>query len=81
MWLTTVLEKFDPSNGSKAFAYFSVITKNWFIHKVKKNSQKSKREVDFGDVPREVEMKYLSTYNKYAENREKSEFWHSLWSE
>jgi DNA-directed RNA polymerase specialized sigma subunit len=81
VWLTTVLEKFDPSKGSKAFAYFSVITKNWFIHKVKKNSQKSKREVDFGDVPREVEMKYLSTYNKYDENREKSEFWHSLWSE
>lgn len=27
IWLTTVLEKFDPSKGSKAFSYFSVITK------------------------------------------------------
>ena len=35
-WLTTILDKFDPSRGSKAFSYFSVITKNWFIHKVKK---------------------------------------------
>ena len=33
IWLTTILDKFDPSKGSKAFSYFSVITKNWFIHK------------------------------------------------
>ena len=37
IWLTTILDKFDPSKGSKAFSYFSVITKNWFIHKVKRN--------------------------------------------
>ena len=36
IWLTTILDKFDPTSGSKAFSYFSVITKNWFIHKVKK---------------------------------------------
>ena len=30
IWLATILEKYDPSNGSKAFSYFSVITKNWF---------------------------------------------------
>ena len=40
VWLTTILEKFDPTKGSKAFSYFSVITKNWFIHKVKKDSQR-----------------------------------------
>ena len=32
IWLTTILEKYDPNKGSKAFSYFSVITKNWFIH-------------------------------------------------
>ena len=32
VWLTTILDKYDPSKGSKAFSYFSVITKNWFIH-------------------------------------------------
>ena len=45
VWLTTILDKFDPEKGSKAFSYFSVITKNWFIHKVKKTVQQSKREV------------------------------------
>ena len=41
IWLTTILDKYDPSKGSKAFSYFSVITKNWFIHKVKKNSKRT----------------------------------------
>ena len=81
IWLTTILEKFDPSKGSKAFSYFSVITKNWFIHKVKKNNQKTKREVELGDVSKEMEIKYLSTHNDYDENREKDEFWSSLWYE
>ena len=31
IWLMTILDKYDPSKGSKAFSYFSVITKNWFI--------------------------------------------------
>ena len=43
IWLTTILGKYDPGKGSKAFSYFSVITKNWFIHKVKQNSKKLKR--------------------------------------
>ncbi len=30
-WLITVLNKFDPEKGSKAFTYFSVVSKNWFI--------------------------------------------------
>ena len=27
VWLTTILDKFDPDKGSKAFSYFSVTTK------------------------------------------------------
>ena len=42
-WLVTILAKFDPSKGSKAFSYFSVVTKNWFIHKVKKNKKRLER--------------------------------------
>lgn len=45
MWLITILDKFDSSKGFKAFSYFSVITKNWFIHKVKKHQKQSKIEV------------------------------------
>ena len=43
VWLTTILNKYDPNKGSKAFSYFSVVTKNWFIHKVKQNSKKIKK--------------------------------------
>ena len=28
VWLTTILDKYDPNRGSKAFSYFSFITKN-----------------------------------------------------
>ena len=40
IWLTTILNKYDPNKCSKAFSYFSVVTKNWFIHKVKQKSKK-----------------------------------------
>ena len=42
MHLVTILSNFDPSKGFKAFSYFSVITKNWFIAKVKKNLNSTK---------------------------------------
>tara|TARA_Y100000593_G_scaffold93943_1_gene190726 strand:- start:830 stop:1375 length:546 start_codon:yes stop_codon:yes gene_type:complete len=81
IWLTTILDKFDPDKGSKAFSYFSVITKNWFIHKVKKNSKDLKKEVNYDDVLGDIEQDYLSTENKYIENREKYEFWTGLMTE
>jgi len=42
--LVTILHKFEPEKGHKAFSYFSVITKNWFIAQVKKNKKKNQRE-------------------------------------
>jgi len=81
IWLTTILEKYDPNKGSKAFSYFSVITKNWFIHKVKKSAKRAKREVDYEDALREVEQEKLVTYISYDEDREKEEFWSHLWAE
>ena len=60
VWLTTVLDKFDPTKGSKAFSYFSVITKNWFIQKVKKNKRSRQRETQFDDLSKELEMKFIS---------------------
>jgi len=81
VWLTMILDKYDPNKGSKAFSYFSVITKNWFIHKVKKNAKQSKREVDFEDIPADLETKYLVVYDKYESKREQEEFWLHLWRE
>tara|TARA_R100000234_G_C4985693_1_gene173122 strand:- start:275 stop:970 length:696 start_codon:yes stop_codon:yes gene_type:complete len=81
VWLTTILDKYDPDKGSKAFSYFSVITKNWFIHKVKKTNARNKREADFESITGEVEQKYLASYNPYHNKREEHEFWNFLWEE
>jgi len=81
IWLTTILDKYDPNKGSKAFSYFSVITKNWFIHKVKKNTQQNRRELDYDNLSKNVEQNYLSTDIRYNEEREYDEFWEHLWSE
>lgn len=81
IWLTTILGKFDPAKGSKAFSYFSVITKNWFIHKTKKNSQKNRREIDFSEIPKDLEAEYLSTRDCYTSKREDDEFWSFLMAE
>ena len=81
IYLTTILEKYNPDKGSKAFSYFSVITKNWFIHKVKKTNQQNKREVNIEDLSVENQLKYVSTHNEYSELRQEREFWELLWRE
>ncbi len=81
VWLTTILDKYDPNKGSKAFSYFSVITKNWFIHKVKKTSARSRRETDIEEITGDLEQAYLSSYNPYHHQREEEEFWKFLWEE
>tara|TARA_Y100001973_G_C5140942_1_gene302885 strand:- start:258 stop:959 length:702 start_codon:yes stop_codon:yes gene_type:complete len=81
IWLTTILDKYDPKKGSKAFSYFSVITKNWFIHKTKKNARSIKREVHMDDLTNDLECEYLSIDNAYAHAREQYEFWNNFWVE
>jgi hypothetical protein len=76
VWLTTILSKYDPNRGSKAFSYFSVITKHWFIHQLKKNSNKIKREVAYEEIVKENQHERL-IYNDetYVDKRQKHEFW------
>jgi len=81
IWLMTILEKYDPSKGSKAFSYFSVITKNWFIHKVKKQQKQNKREVHFENVSKTHEEEFLSTTESYITEREEDEFWKMFYEE
>ena len=45
IWLTTILDKYDPAKGSTAFSYFSVVTKNWFIARTKKQQKRIKKIV------------------------------------
>ena len=81
IYLTTILNKYNPDKGSKAFSYFSVITKNWFIHKVKKNNMQHKREVDIEELTVDHQLQYASVSMKYEEERQQKEFWDLLWGE
>ena len=77
----TILDKYDPAKGSKAFSYFSVITKNWFIHKVKQQQKRNKREVAFDNIPKSYEEEFLSTTESYISSRVEEEFWTSFYTE
>ena len=81
VWLITILDKYDTTKGSKAFSYFSVITKNWFIHKTKKNNRSLQKEVATQDILNEYEHDNLVLTNPYEEEREDSEFWGLLYKE
>ena len=81
IWLTTILDKFNPSSGSKAFSYFSVITKNWFIHKVKKTAEQTKREVGIEDITKSSCHETLIVEHSYFTSREDNEFWREFWYE
>ena len=81
IWLMTILDKYNPSKGSKAFSYFSVITKNWFINKVKKQQKKRQREVDYDNIAKHYEEEFLSTDESYLTEREHEEFWAHFYSE
>ncbi len=81
VWLTTILNKYDPSKGSKAFSYFSVVTKNWFIHKVKRTKKRLQTEIFMEDVLNEVDENLISDEPSYYDKRSEVEFWMSLSSE
>ena len=81
VWLMTILDKYDPDKGYKAFSYFSVITKNWFIHKVKKQKRKSQREVDYDAAPKKYEQEYLATDQTWVTDQLEREFWNSFYED
>ena len=80
IWLTTILDKYDVNKKSKAFSYFSVITKNWFIAKVKKNSKALQREVSYETLLDQAETYPFQeeVINPYHRVREHQEFFFSL---
>ena len=79
IWLMTILDKYDPSKGSKAFSYFSVITKNWFIHKVKKQQKRNRREIDLMNISKSYEEEFLATTESYISDRQEREFWENFY--
>ena len=75
IWLTTILSKFNPDNGAKAFSYFSVVTKNWFTHKAKKQTQRGKREINYDNMIFELDAVAASNHEKNTTKEEEKEFW------
>ena len=74
---TTLIQR----KGSKAFTYFSVVSKNWFIAEVKKTSKKAKRETHLeeyflthSDQSNTTSIQQLVVHNTYIEDRNKHEF-------
>ena len=75
IWLTTILSKFNPDNGAKAFSYFSVVTKNWFTHKAKKQTQRGKREINYDNMMFELDAVASSNHSNNKTEEEEREFW------
>jgi hypothetical protein len=44
--LYEILPKFDPNKGKKAFSYFNVVVKNWFIWKIRDRNKRLKQQAD-----------------------------------
>ena len=81
VWLTTILDKYNPDKGSKAFSYFSVVTKNWFTHKAKKQTKKNKREIEFGSVIKEIDIVKNNEEDSIENSLEDKQFWAFLLTE
>ena len=43
------LHKWDPSRGTKAFSYFNVVAKNWFIINTRKHMKRRNRHLSIDD--------------------------------
>lgn len=81
IWLTTILGKFNPNQGTKAFSYFSVVTKNWFTHKAKKQATKNRREINYDLMVREVEATDQRNTKDVLDEQEEKQFWLTLLKE
>lgn len=80
-WLITILDKYDRGKGSKAFSYFSVVTKNWFIHKVKKQQRRNEKEVCFESLAKHYEDEYMSTETTIVDDKIQQEFWKAFYQD
>lgn len=80
-WLVTVLNKFDPDKGSKAFSYFTIVVKNWFIQKTKKRSRKMQRETSYEEEIKKYDTSIFVVEPDFDENREKQEFMENFYGE
>lgn len=81
--LYETIPKFDSSKGKKAFSYFNVVTKNWFVWKIREKNKKLRQQVenfygmDHGIVKSDPSVILQSYENDVIEK----EFWVSLFKD
>lgn len=81
--LYEVLPKFDPTKGKKAFSYFNVVAKNWFIWKIRERNRRLKQQsenfygIDHDIVKSNPSMVLSSHEDEIVEK----EFWVSLFKD
>lgn len=64
-FLYTAVTKFKEEKGSKAFAYFNVVSRNWLIIKSKQNAKKLQQYISLDDTLNisSVDMEKIESYN------------------
>jgi hypothetical protein len=82
VYLTTILCNFKRENGA-AFAYFSVVIKNYFIAATKKQAKRLKHEISYeeimeGENSSDLDSTIDETNELYEETRDRDEFWNFL---
>tara|TARA_B110000285_G_scaffold79500_1_gene91757 strand:+ start:2326 stop:3033 length:708 start_codon:yes stop_codon:yes gene_type:complete len=60
------INKFDPTNGAKAYSYFGTIVKRWLINYNNKNYKKLKQIGSFDDMEESFEGSHQALDSAYA---------------
>jgi len=78
--LYQTLPKFDATRGKKAFSYFNVVTKHWFVGKIREKNKRLKSEAEnFYGIDHEIVKSDPSIVEKsYEDEVMAKEFWISL---
>jgi len=75
VFLITILDKYKKSKGS-AFSYFTIVTRNWFIHK--KKNLIVRKEISFEEIKDYQNDKNFAVQFETEGINEDKEFWKCL---
>ena len=67
------MSRYDPSKG-KAFGYFSIVAKNWFILENNTNYRRFKKQVEIIDEPGKSSGEFIIQPEHVKQNRDNQEF-------
>lgn len=78
--LYETLHKFDATKGTKAFSYFNVVTRNWFVGRIRDNKKKLQQQTDkfYGIDHDVVKTNPSMLLQSYEDDVIEKEFWVSL---